>query len=104
MRNTLLMTALTLGFGLVHAETPTAPEQATAADTLASKTAETQPELRVERHCIQQTGTRMKARDKDGCIAMAPGRSYDRDDIERTGETDVARALQRLDPSITRGN
>jgi hypothetical protein len=46
----------------------------------------------------------MKVRDRDGCIANAPGRSYGRDDIERTGETDIGRALQRLDPSISRGH
>lgn len=102
MRNALLMIALTLGFGLAHAETPADPERAPEPDTLASKTTETEPALRAERHCIRHTGTRLKVRDKNGCIATAPGRSYSRDDIERTGETDVADALRRLDPSISR--
>lgn len=104
MRNVLLLTALTLGFGLAHAEAPAAPERAPEPDTLASKTSEPQPELRVARHCIRDTGTRLKARDKDGCIAMAPGRSYGHDDIERTGQTEIARALPLLDPSISRGH
>ncbi|PKM08898.1 MAG: hypothetical protein CVV14_02240 [Gammaproteobacteria bacterium HGW-Gammaproteobacteria-4] len=104
MRNALLMTALMLGFSLAHAEAPAEPELAPEPDTLASKTAETKPDLRAERHCIRDTGTRMKARDKDGCVANAPGRSYGHDDIERTGQTDIARALPLLDPSISRGN
>lgn len=102
MRNAVLMTALILGFGLAHAELPSEPERAPKPDTLADKTAETRPDPRAERNCIRHTGTRMKVRDRDGCIAIAPGRSYSRDDIERTGETDVADALRRLDPSISR--
>jgi len=102
MRNALLLIALTLGFGLAHAETPAEPERAPEPDTLASKTAETEPALRAERHCIRNTGTRMRVRDKNGCIANAPGRSYSRSDIERTGDTNIADALQRLDPSISR--
>jgi len=33
-----------------------------------------------------------------------PGRSYDQDDIKRTGQTDVASALQMLDPAVTAGH
>lgn len=55
----------------------------------------------VNRHCLRHTGSRITARDQDGkrCIA-ANGRVYTRDDIERTGEIDLATALRRLDPTI----
>lgn len=54
----------------------------------------------VKRNCIRDTGTRIARRDKDGCNGL-PGRSYSQNDIRRTGEVNVADALQRLDPSIS---
>lgn len=51
------------------------------------------------RNCIRDTGTRLAQRDKHGCNGL-PGRSYSQDDLRRTGRTDVADALQQLDPSI----
>lgn len=59
-----------------------------------------------ERFCIRETGTRIVARrsadssdERRECVA-AGGRVYTREDIERTGSTDLADALRRLDPSI----
>lgn len=51
--------------------------------------------------CVTETGTRIKtrAKDKNGCNGL-PGRSYDKDDIDRTGALTVGEALQLLDPSI----
>ena len=51
--------------------------------------------------CITETGTRIKhrAKDKYGCNGFA-GRSYDRDDIDRTGAFTAGEALEHLDPSI----
>ena len=37
--------------------------------------------------------------DRDDCIA-ANGRVYSRDDLQRTGELDIADALRKLDPAI----
>ena len=54
----------------------------------------------VERGCIRETGTRIDARDEDGCTG-APGESFDRDDIDRTGATDTADALRKLSPKVT---
>lgn len=107
MRNALLMIFLALGFGWAHAAPPVEPSAATPAATSDGDSAAltAKPGLGVDHHCIRNTGTRLRARDKNGCIANAPGRSYGRDDIERTGDTELADALQRLDPSITtRGN
>ncbi|MEO8001333.1 MAG: hypothetical protein ABI644_05610 [Arenimonas sp.] len=50
--------------------------------------------------CITDTGSRIKrAKDKKGCNGE-PGRSFDRDDIDRTGALTTGEALERLDPSI----
>ena len=56
-----------------------------------------------DRRCIRATGTRLAARDEDGCTAL-PGESYDRDDIDRTGAVDTADAIRRLSPSATLGH
>lgn len=36
----------------------------------------------------------------DACSA-SPGRTYSQQDVERTGQTDVADALRMLDPSVS---
>jgi hypothetical protein len=51
--------------------------------------------------CLQSTGTRIKLGERE-CSA-ATGRSYSKDDLDRTGAATTAEALRRLDPSITRG-
>jgi hypothetical protein len=53
-----------------------------------------------DRNCIRYTGSHISRREKGQCTG-AVGRSYDREDIERTGATDIGQALQRLDPSIS---
>ena len=52
-----------------------------------------------DRHCLRQTGSRVIRKDKAACI-NAPGRSYDQDDIARTGAFDTADALRKLDVSV----
>lgn len=56
--------------------------------------------------CIQQTGSRIIASrnarpdaDRVDCVAST-GRVHTREDLERTGSTNLADALRRLDPSI----
>lgn len=51
-----------------------------------------------QRYCLRQTGSRIQSRAKQDCAAY--GRRYDRDDLQRTGEVDVASALRKLDPSV----
>ena len=68
----------------------------------------------IDRNCLRQTGSRIVANananatrsasdrsDKRGqrCVA-ANGRVYSREDIDRTGEVDIADALRKLDPAI----
>jgi hypothetical protein len=54
-------------------------------------------------NCLQYTGSRIRTADrktgKPAC-AQGPGRSYGRDDLDRTGQVDIAEALRHLDPSI----
>jgi hypothetical protein len=38
---------------------------------------------------------------RPGACSSSPGRTYSNEDIQRTGQTDVASALQLLDPSIS---
>ncbi len=53
--------------------------------------------------CVTETGTRIRAgAGREGC--RFAGRSYTRETLQRTGETDVGRALQRLEPSLRGGN
>lgn len=52
--------------------------------------------------CVKETGTNIRPRDpKTGkALCVGPGRSYSREQIDRTGQTDLADALRRLDPSV----
>lgn len=59
-----------------------------------------------DRYCLRYTGTRIDLRRHDrtsgfeqGCVASG-GRVYTREDLERTGEVDIANALRKLDPAI----
>lgn len=91
--------------------------QAPAAELNAdvSLAAEDKPEI--DRYCLQHTGSRIVARpdtarrntsrsaaranlDKNRPCLSSFGRVYSREDIERTGEIDLADALRKLDPSI----
>lgn len=79
------------------ASAPAATDQAPAAAGAAEK------KKFVQRRCLQYTGSRIKAYDsttgKRPCIA-GPGSAYSKDDIDRTGQADLGRALKQLDPSI----
>lgn len=54
-----------------------------------------------DRHCLKYTGSHLAARERrnGGCV-MASGRSYSREDIDRTGQTDLSQALRMLDPAM----
>jgi hypothetical protein len=67
----------------------------------AAQTGQTDPtgKHRHDPNCLRHTGSRLQPRGKDGCIGGA-GRSYSRDDLDRTGEVDVGEALRKLDPRL----
>jgi hypothetical protein len=54
----------------------------------------------VASHCIKETGSRIVHKNKTACLNEA-GRSYDQDDLRRTGATNVGDALRLLDPAIS---
>ena len=81
---------LAVAFGLAACAHPTpAPEQ----------TAQNTPQ---NRECIQDTGTRIPQ--PEGTCRNVPGSSYTQADIQRTGEPDTAKALQKLDPRLSPGH
>ncbi|HEY3520186.1 MAG TPA: hypothetical protein VGK80_03995 [Rhodanobacteraceae bacterium] len=51
-----------------------------------------------DHNCIRDTGSHIPP-PKGGCLPVA-GRTYNHDDIQRTGETNLGQALQQLDPSV----
>ncbi|OOG54391.1 hypothetical protein [Rhodanobacter sp. C03] len=55
-----------------------------------------------DRNCIRDTGSLIRAR-KGECLPVT-GRSYSRDELQRTGSPNTGRALQMLDPSIGSGH
>lgn len=103
----LLLLLLIGGFAsMAAAQTPvpatTADDGATAIGTSATDNVN-------NRNCLQDTGSRItasanakarKAGKKERECANSPGRSYSKEDIDRTGQTDTASALRQLDPSI----
>lgn len=84
-----------------EATTPNTTATAPAAVADAEKSADRKKEI-ADNSCLTQTGSRIAPRaDKQGrkCV-NAPGRAYSKDDLDRTGATDLADALRRLDPSV----
>ena len=55
-----------------------------------------------DRNCLKETGSRLAPRaDSKGrkCV-NATGRSYTKEDIDRTGAVDLRDAIRRLDPAV----
>jgi hypothetical protein len=51
------------------------------------------------RTCMHYTGSRLIMK-PDQCSA-SPGRSYSKEDMDRTGHSTVAGALRNMDPTVT---
>lgn len=72
-----------------------------ARDTAATATAERDRDAEsVDRHCLRETGTHIRARTGHRRCAPFAGRVWTREDLDRTGHTDIASALRTLDVSI----
>jgi len=87
-----------------QARAQVAPAQSDAA---LSADAQAQSDVATNKHasnvgCVKETGTNIRPRDpKTGkALCVGPGRTYSREQIDRTGQTDLADALRRLDPSV----
>lgn len=103
MRNLvrIALLAAALGAGAASAQTASDRSRDEAATAAAQTDAKTDPAAQAARkdpNCLTQTGSRVQARGKSACVGH--GRSYDRKDLERTGETDVGQALRKLDPRL----
>lgn len=113
----LLAGALLLSGFAAQAQQADAAMQAEAQQPSAQAKADDDP------HCLRYTGSLVvasqNARDdasaksqsdaeadapKRGRCVYSSGRAYSQDDIRRTGQTDIARALQMLDPSVSVGH
>lgn len=66
------------------ASSPTAPADASKAAA------------RTDPNCLRETGTRVPP--KPGHCVIASGRSYTREDLDRTGAATLGAALRRLHP------
>lgn len=86
MKSLALSTALALCLAAC-ATPPSTPDKATAANAKPAA------------GCVAQTATRIPVKD-DTCAGF--GATYTRQDIDNTGQVYLDRALQMLDPSITR--
>ena len=51
-----------------------------------------------DHHCLRYTGSHIPP--KNGKCIPAPGRAYNKEDIDRTGEQRLGPALRKLDPSV----
>ncbi|GAB3360257.1 hypothetical protein [Lysobacter tyrosinilyticus] len=98
-----------LGALAFTAAAQTTPQQTTPA-TDAPATAQTEakkPDIN-DAYCLRETGTRITRRtervdhrkSKSHSCVNSFGRAYTREDLDRTGEINIADALRRLDPSI----
>lgn len=108
----LALTATLLSLALAASAQTAAPA---TADPIAPQTAATAPaetstnqnkadakDEAADRNCLKYTGSRLAPRaDSKGrkCV-NATGRSYNRDDIDRTGAVDLGDAIRKLDPAV----
>ena len=98
MKRLMLTTLLFVGVPAAFAQAAPA-EPAAAPDPVAEAAAEPL----ADRNCLRQTGSRIVARHnakgRKACVPM-PGRAYTRDDLDRTGQVNIADALRMLDPAV----
>ena len=107
---TLLALAACLMAATAQAQSPASKPEPTpaavadrAVETAASApvSGKTEDKQRLsEANCVRQTGSRIRQRDAKTACNGQPGRSYSKDDLDRTGHTNLADALRTLDPSV----
>jgi hypothetical protein len=96
IRPLLLTVLLAAAAPAMAAEPPPAARDSAPATTAErDRDAET-----VDRHCLRETGTHIRARTGQRRCSPFAGRVWTREDLDRTGHTDIASALRTLDVSI----
>lgn len=89
------------------------PQPTPASDTMASTQSDLKKPPVSDAYCLRHTGTRIASRATDKadanaaaagksrtCSNGAIGRAYTREDLDRTGDINLADALRKLDPAI----
>ena len=85
-----LAAALLLPLGAVAAEPAAPADKPVAAQEAKPK--------KIDKSCESASASRIR-KEKGECInSAAPTRSFSKEEIESTGQTDTAEALKRLDP------
>lgn len=102
MRPILLSLLLAAAVPAFAAEPAPAPEVSPEAVPSTREADATDPATRPEadRHCLRETGTRIRLRGERRACAPFAGRVWTRDDLQRTGQVDIGTALRMLDVSI----
>lgn len=100
-----LLGALAIAGAVQAAEPQAAASQASLAGDAASTTPDEAKKAEMNDHrCLRHTGTRISSRTDSrkqrACSNGAIGRAYSREDLDRTGEVNIAEALRKLDPSV----
>jgi len=108
----LVLTAALLGLIFAASAQTAAPSAAEPTDSQATETATAEASAKqdkadakkdelTDRNCLKHTGSRLIRADSKGRkCAIASGRSYNREDIDRTGAVDLRDALRKLDPAV----
>jgi hypothetical protein len=91
------MASLFMVAGIAHAGEATPAADARPTKEARPKTASPEPAK-----CTHAPGSRIRLAKPEDCARAAHGayRSYSKEEIERTGETNMADALRKLDPSF----
>jgi hypothetical protein len=98
MRTTILLSTLLLAAPAVLAQS-TADRPGYASEPVRAAVEGERP-VRKAPKCLGATATRIR-RPNDPC--QSPGRRYDAEDINGTGQVDLGEALRRLDPAVSGG-
>jgi len=108
----LALTATLLGLAFAASAQTAAPTAAEPADPQTTDAAPADASAKqgkadakkdelADRNCLKYTGSRLIRADSKGRkCANATGRSYSKDDIDRTGALDLRDAIRRLDPAV----
>jgi hypothetical protein len=96
----VLLALVFTGAGIAAASAQSSPEERRPVYASEPVRAKTDAMPARPARCLDLTATRIR-RANEGC--RYPGRSYDQEDLRRTGATDVGEALRLLDPAISGG-
>jgi hypothetical protein len=97
----ILLAAILAAAPVFAAEREAAPDTpAPATEGERDARADRERDDAVDRHCLKETGTRIRPRAGARHCAAVSGRVYTRRDLDRTGQPDVLSALRMLDPAV----